>query len=85
MAPLLFLIMGEALHAKVQLAQEQGRINGVKLPKIKRQKLTLQFADDTSFIVRVDYGSISILVSILHSFSLASGLLINWSKSGAYW
>ena len=85
LAPFLFLIMGEALHAKVQLAQEHGRTNNVKLPKTKDQQLTLQFADDTSFTVRVGYGSISILLRILHSFNLASGLLINWSKSSAYW
>lgn len=33
LAPLLFLIVGEALHAKVYLAQTQGRIHGVKLLK----------------------------------------------------
>ena len=30
-------------------------------------------------------GSVSNLVNILHSFTLASGLFINWEKSGAYW
>ena len=85
LAPFLFLIVGEALHANVQLAQAQGRIQGVSLPKSDVQQLTLQYADDTSFIVRADQDSVSTLVSILQSFSLASGLLINWAKSGAYW
>jgi hypothetical protein len=30
LAPLLFLIMGETRHAKVQQVQNQGRIKGVK-------------------------------------------------------
>ena len=85
LAPFLFLIVGEALHARVHLAEAQGRIQGVKLPRTEAQQLTLQFADDTSFTVRADLGSVSTLINILHSFSLPSGLLINWSKSGAYW
>lgn len=55
------------------------------MPRSKVQQLTLQFADDTSFTVRADQGSVSSLVNILNYFSFASGLLINWSKSGAYW
>ena len=37
LALLLFLIVEEALHAKVQLAQTQGQIHGVKLPRIEAQ------------------------------------------------
>ena len=85
LAPLLFLIIGEALHANVRFAQAQGRIQGVKIPRSEAQQLTLQFADDTSFTVRAELGHVSSLVNILHSFSSASGLLINWAKSGAYW
>ena len=85
MAPLLFLIMGEALHATIHQAQEQGNIKGVQLPKSDDQQLTLQFVDDTSFTVRAKHASVFNLVSILQSFTLASGLLINWEKSGAYW
>lgn len=85
LAPFLFLVMGEALHVKVRLAQAQGRIQGVKLLRSETQQLTLQYADDTSFTVRANLDSTSTLVNILQSFSLASGLLINWAKSGAYW
>ena len=45
----------------------------------------LQFTDDTSFTVRAEQGSVSNLVNILHSLTLASGLIINWEKSGIYW
>jgi hypothetical protein len=83
LAPLLFLIMGETLHAKVQEAQEQGKIKGMKLPRSQVQQLMLQFADDTSFTIRVEKDTVTFLVQILHTFSLASGLLINWSESGA--
>lgn len=85
LAPFLFLIMSEALHATIQQAQEQGRITGVKLPRSESQQLTLQFADDTSFTVKADHGSVTLLVNLLNTFSSASGLTINWSKSGAYW
>ena len=85
LAPLLFLLMGEALHATIHQAQEYGNIRGVQLPKSEDQQLTLQFADDTSFTVRAEQASVSNLVSILQSFTLASGLHINWEKSGAYW
>ena len=60
-------------------------IRGIKLPKSNKQQLTLQFANDTSFTVRADYDLVSTMVNILHSFTLALGLLHNWSKSGAYW
>ena len=54
LAPLLFLLMGEALHSTIHQAQEHGNIRGVKLPKSEDQQLTLQFGDDTSFTVRAE-------------------------------
>ena len=84
LAPFLFLIVGEVLHARTLSAQQQGALKGVKLPKSDAHQLILQFADDTSFTLRAEHDSVSTLVNILHSFSLASGLTINWAKSGAY-
>lgn len=77
LAPLLFLIMGEALHTKVHQAQVQSHIKGVELLASKEQQLTLQFADDTSFTIRAEQRSVSTLVNILNTISMASGLLIN--------
>jgi hypothetical protein len=84
LVPYLFLIIAEVLNAMVKRGMDLGSIKGIKLPKEKEQ-VTAQYADDTLFILAGEEVPVCNLIQILNSFCLASGLVLNWQKSSAYW
>jgi hypothetical protein len=73
------------MNAIVKTEVDVGRVKGIQLPIKSLQQVLAQFADDTSFILLGEEGSVRHLVSVLDSFCLASGLVFNWLKSSAYW
>ena len=77
LAPYLFLIVGEILTHMIKRAVEEGRLKGVFLPGGKKQQYISQYADDSSFMVRGTKEDVDELVSILETFSQASGMEIN--------
>jgi exonuclease III len=84
LAPYLFLIVAEVLNAMVKRGMEIGEVKGIKLPG-GREQVTAQYADDTSFTLTGEEAPVKSLIHILNTFCLASGLVINWLKSCAYW
>jgi hypothetical protein len=62
-----------------------GHIERIHLPGAQEQQTVMQFADDTSMTIASEERTVTNTISTLHSFSLASGLLLNWDKSIAYW
>jgi hypothetical protein len=84
LAPYLFLIIAEVLNAMVKQGMTLGDVKGVKLPG-GREQVTVQYADDTSFTLAGEEEPVRKLIQILNSFCLASGLVLNWQKSSAYW
>ena len=85
LAPYLFIIVAEVLHAMVTQEMREGRVQGISLPFEGRQQIIAQYADDTSFTLFGDEEKVRCLVYLLETFCLASGLVLNWSKSSGYW
>jgi hypothetical protein len=80
----LFLIAAEVLNAMVKQGMALGEVKGIKLLGRKEQ-VKAHYANDTSFMLSCEEASVRRLVQILNTFCLASGLVINWQKSNAYW
>jgi hypothetical protein len=85
LAPYLFLIIGEVLNLCIKAEVEVGRIRGITLPGALEQQTIAQYADDSSLTLRGEENIVSNAVLTLDSFSIASGLHLNWEKSSAYW
>ena len=84
LAPYLFLIIAEVLNAMVKRGTEHEDIKGIKLLG-NREQVTAQYADDTSFTLAGEEEPVRNLIHTLNTFCLASGLVLNWQKSCAYW
>ena len=69
------------------VAQESrvGRVQGISLPFKGRQQIIAQYADDTSFTLLGVEEKVRCLIYLLEMFCLASGLVLNWTKSSRYW
>lgn len=85
LAPYLFLIVAEVLNVMVKEGVARGTVKGIRLPEGDRQQVVAQFADDTSFTLLGDEAPVKALVELRDCFCLASGLVINWSKSSGHW
>ena len=84
LAPYLFFIIAEVLNAMVKRGVKLGDIKGIKLPG-NREQITDQYANDTSFTLADEEEPVRNLIHTLNTFCLASGLVLNWQKSCAYW
>lgn len=79
LSPMLFLIATDVLQ---QTVKEVNNLLQTQLaPKIRELIMALQYADDTSFIVKVDEVSIITFKLMLRLFAKMSGLDINYQKS----
>ena len=85
LAPYLFIIVAEVLNAMVTQELREGRVQGISLPFEGRQQIIAQYADDTSFTLLGVEEKVRCLVYLLETFCLATGLVLNWSKSSGYW
>jgi hypothetical protein len=81
----LFLIMGKILNMHTQLATQEGLIRGIKLPTVPLFEVISQYADDTTLFLKGEERYVSSIVELLDRFCTALGLLLNWSKSTAFW
>ena len=77
--------MAEVLNAMVSQEMRAGRVQGISLPFEGRQQIIAQYADDTSFILFEDEEKVRCLIYLLETFYLATGLVLNWTKSSGYW
>lgn len=79
LSPLLFVIVMEYLHRKLQRLKEIPDFNfHAKCEKINL--IEVSFADDLLLFVRGDRGSVEILMKTFTEFSEATGLTVNPSK-----
>ena len=85
LAPYLFLIVAEVLNAMVSQEMRAERVQGINLPFEGRQQIIAQYADDTSFTLFGNKEKVTCLVYLLETFCLATGLVLNWTKSSGYW
>lgn len=81
LSPYIFILCAEVLSGLCKKEQEIGNLPGVRVarncPKINH----LLFADDTMFFTKSDVKSCEALLEILRLYGVASGQVINSSKS----
>ncbi|KAL3679780.1 hypothetical protein R1sor_022736 [Riccia sorocarpa] len=85
LSPLLFTIAIQVLTDVVTDLLHTGHLRGIDLPAIGIQYCQGYFADDSHFLLAADQHVLLNAKQILHSFGLASGLEVQWSKSKARW
>lgn len=81
LSPYIFILCGEVLSGLCTRAQRSGHLAGLRVSTSAPRLNHLLFADDTMFFLNTDESSCSALMDILHQYELASGQLINSSKS----
>jgi hypothetical protein len=84
LAPYLFLIVSEVLNHCVKKEAQQGWIMDIRLPGLEEQQIIMQFVDDTSMTLAGEEAVATHTINTLHTFSIGSGLIINWDKSTSY-
>ncbi|GMJ01570.1 hypothetical protein HRI_003826200 [Hibiscus trionum] len=82
LSPMLFNIVGEALHLMIDKATQQGLFNGFSLGRgVNKMSLShIQFADDLLMFCNASLGEIRNVKRILRLFEVASGLQLNLNK-----
>jgi hypothetical protein len=85
LAPYLFLLVGETLHAATRAAVAASTLSGIMLPDGVTQQTLLQYADDTTFTLAGEEHNLLAISSLLQDFGYATGLVYNPQKSVLYW
>ncbi|XP_026450743.1 uncharacterized protein LOC113350850 [Papaver somniferum] len=80
----LFLLVGEALNFMIKRAQKQGMISGFQVKPNGLVISHLKFADDTLIFIDEEVEHVKILIILLISFEMLTGLKINFAKSQIY-
>jgi hypothetical protein len=84
LAPFLFTIVAEALSQLLLAAVEEGVVDGLRMQDGSQQIIN-QFADDTFLFLVAEERNLRNVKGLLDTFSLASGILLNWGKCSALW
>ena len=82
-SPLLFVIAADLLQTMINDHLIKGLLS-FHLLTYDPDYLVVQYADDTLLFVNADSAQLEVLKSVLNSFSLATGLQINYHKSSMY-
>jgi hypothetical protein len=81
LSPLLFVLAADFLQSMINKARAMGLLN-LPIPMEYSQDFpVLQYADDTLIIAEGDAKQLFFLKSLLNSFSLSTGLKVNYHKS----
>lgn len=81
MSPLLFVLAANFLQSMINKAKDMGLLN-LPIPTLHTNDFpVVQYADDTLIIAEGDVQQLFFLKSLLNSFSLATGLKVNFTKS----
>lgn len=76
LSPYLFLLVADMLQALIRNAA------AIRHPIDQSQpEVVLQYADDTLLVMKADSHTVQVLKDLLHMFSEATGLQINYNKS----
>lgn len=82
MSPYIFILCSEVLSGLCRKAQEEKKLQGIRVATNSPRVNHLLFADDTLFFCRTNKRSITTLQRILALYEQASGQKINHLKSG---
>ena len=83
LANLLFVLAAELLQILVNQAMEIGLLR-LPIPQSMSEFPIVQYADDTLMLLQADARQLFFLKSLLHSFSISTGLQVNYRKSHMY-
>lgn len=81
LSPLLFVLAADLLQAMINKAKDMGLLRLPVPTNYTNDFPVLQYADDTLIVVEGDPRQLFFLKSLLNSFSMSTGLKINFSKS----
>ncbi|CAA7036802.1 unnamed protein product [Microthlaspi erraticum] len=84
LSPFLFIILTEALVGLIQGAEEEGRIQGLKIARNCPVISHLLYADDSLFFCKADIQQCTKLMRIIEVYDEASGQLLNAAKSSIF-
>ena len=82
-APFLFLLFAEAMHAFIS-GQSTG-LRGITLPIEGEENLDSEFADDTTLYVKGSLTNLLQVQEVLLQFCTTAGARLNWTKTVAFW
>lgn len=81
LSPLLFVLAADFLQSMINKAKDMGLLH-LSIPSATSEDFrVIQYADDTLIIMKRDTRQLFFLKSLLNSFSLSTGLKINFAKS----
>ena len=81
LSPYLFILCAEGLSAMLQKAEEDGRIQGIRVCRAAPRINHLFFADDSLILMRACKGDAQEMMRILKVYEAAPGQVINRDKS----
>ncbi len=79
------LIVDQAFNFIALEELKQDKIHKAKLPRSNKQQVIDQYANGTSFIIRVAHKDVARQMHFLQLLSKASNLFINGSKFATFW
>jgi hypothetical protein len=68
----------------IKVKIENGMVKGIMLPGKVKQQVTTQYADNTSFTLLEEEGTIRRAIYTLDTLCISSGLILNWIISCGY-
>jgi hypothetical protein len=81
LSPLLFVLAADFLQSMINKAKDMGLLHLPIPTSFTSDFPMIQYADDTLIIVEGDTRQLFFLKGLLNSFSLSTGLMVNFSKS----
>jgi len=82
LSPFLFILAAEVLNKLLENARNAGIFQGLQVGRNNVNLSHLQFADDILIMCQADKDSLCNVKKLLSSFQAASGLEVNYAKSG---
>lgn len=80
LSPLLFVLAADFLQSMINKAKDMGLLR-LPIPSSSNDFPVIQYADDTLIVVEGDVRQLFFLRSLLNSFSMSTGLKVNFGKS----
>lgn len=83
-SPYLFIIVADVLSRQISKAMTLGSLSGIKMAHACHVVSHIFFADDSLFFWKATHAECSAIIRILESYCQASGQIVNFAKSSAF-